>query len=410
MGIFIKIAWRNIWRNRRRSVLIIAAIAFSVALSIFSLAIGDGVYDMAIRNTLKLHHGYIQIQEKGYQDDPSVEMVFEYSDEIKKLAESNPLITAVSPRLQNGALIGTGNSSTGGMVVGIDPAGEKKLTTLHRKIVRGKYLHRESSAECIIGERMAENLGVDLGSPLVILTQGVDGSTGAVRFTVTGIFRTGIDEMDRTLAFVNLPDGDQLLNSYGMIHALVINVSNPRQVEEVVSDLMSRIPGESLEVVDWKKLIPGLLEFSELDKAFSHIFLGLLMLVVIFGVLSAIFAAILERTREIGLMLALGTRPEQVVLIVLLESLILTATGVIIGLGIGLAVTGYVVANPINMSADYEPMMEHFGMENKLYAAIYPGKVLLACGSVIFLSLLFSLYPAIKAASLKPDKALRSME
>ena len=410
MGVFMKIAWRNIWRNMRRSLLIMAAIAFSVAISIFSITIGDGTHDAAIRNALDLHTGYIQIHEKGYQDDPSVEMVFEYSDRIKSAVKSDPRITAAAPRLQTGALIGTSTSSVGGMVVGVDPENEKKLTTLYKKIVKGKYLDGSEPHQCIVGEKMAKNINLKLGSSLVILTQGVDGSTGALRFKVTGFFRSGMDEMDRSMVFISLDDADQLLRAQGMIHILAMNTANPRQVKKVVNKLRIAIPNDKLEILGWRDLVPALVQFINLDDLFNYIFVGLLMLIVTFGVLSALFAAILERTREIGLMLALGTRPHQVIMVILMESLFLTGVGLIIGLIAGLAISYYVAANPINLPAESQAMLEQYGMENKIFAAIYPHRVAVICIVILLLSLTFSIYPAARAASQKPDKALRTME
>jgi ABC-type lipoprotein release transport system permease subunit len=403
-------AWRNVWRNRRRTLIVTAAIAFSVAISIFQASLSDGSYKEIIRNTIESFPGYIQIHRAGYQDDPSVEKCFPVTPEIIQAIKGTPGVTGFTPRLITGALVGNSRSSTGAMVVGVDPAGEKLLSATPRKIFQGSYLSGGGGKECVIGHRLSVNMEAPPGSDIVVITQGIDGSTGALRFRVSGVFRTGLPDIDESMVFIPLEQARDLLQAPGMAHAIVVGAKDPDGVEPILAGLKKALPGSGFEVLGWRELLPGLVQFINLDRIFDNIFVLLLLLVVTFGVLSAVFSSVLERIREFGVMMALGTRPSQVVLLVMLETLVLVGLGIVTGTLIGLGVSVYVIYNPINLPSDTETIMSYYGMENKLRASINPGRTAGVAAVVAGLSLLFSLYPAWKASSLRPDRAMRNID
>lgn len=532
MKTFILIAWRNIWRNKRRTGLTASAIAFSLIVTINVLALNDGSHWAMIRNSLEMFSGYAQVQkapaprvnleeildwpslieelkappspavkriaerlnaagrealkaagapnierkrafvqslnslssdrelyspkafrdlrldedarqllavglpklgdgelqrlnrrllesvfprqiaamaEKGYQKEPSVEKCLPYTAELRRALQDTEKVVAFAPRLQCGALIASEDNSAGGMVVGIDPELEPQVSTISRKVAQGEFLAAGDRKVCLIGHQLARNLEVQPGMKVVAMTQGVDGSTGALKFRVKGILRTGIDEMDRVMVFVPLDDVRYLINAEEVVHTVVLSVERPDDVDQVVADLESRLPSDTTAVLGWRELVPDLIEFIELDDAFGDVFLAIVLLVVVFSVLSAVLTSVLERTHEFGLMLALGTRPRQIVAMVLAETLLLTAVGLAVGVGVGLAIAYYFQLNPIDLPATSEDVFASYGMENKLYFAIYPVRVAHAVLFLVSLTLLFSLYPARKAARLRPDEALRSV-
>lgn len=376
----------------------------------------DGSHDAMIMRAMKIFSGYIQIHEKGFQDDPKISKSFKLTPQITAAINSTSKIKAYSPRLQSGALVATEENSLGGMVVGINPEMESKVTIIQDKIIHGKSLVGSKTRECLIGDKMAKNLEAKVGDKLVTLVQGFDGSTGAIKFRIRGIYKTGSDEMDRTLVFINLQDARNLLAAPGMINSIAITTDSPNDVHKVVSRLkenLSAIKDENnhikFEVLGWKKLMPDLVQFVILDSVGAYLFLGVLAIVVIFGILSAVFASVLERIHEFGIMLALGTKPKQIIMMVMLEALLLTIVGVGIGLAIGLGLSIYHISHPINLPQSMESISSEYGMENKLFFAIYPLRLSIAVGIMIFLSLLFSYFPAWRVSRLKPDKAIRSI-
>jgi len=410
MNTFMLIAWRNLWRNKRRTLITVSAITFSVAITLIMIAMNDGSHDKMFENTMNIFTGYIQIHREGFEEDPGLEKSFVLTPEILKAIRQNKNISSYTPRLQTGALAASKTNSTAAFVVGIEPEKEANVTIFDDRIVKGEYLSQDGKLECLIGERMAKNLQLKTGSKMVLLTQGRDGSMGALKFTVRGIFRVGSMDMDRSMVLVNLEDARDLLMASGMVNSIAIKTDSPDEIYNVVSVLKSNLSGKGYEVLGWKELMPELVQFINMDNIKDSIFLGLLMLVVIFGVLSAVFSSVLERTNEFGLMLALGTRPYQVVLLVIMEALCLTLAGLAGGLAIGLGYSIWGVFNPISLPSSSAQIMEHFGMENKIFFAIKPIRMIGSILFILILSLLFSIYPAWRASRLRPDQALRNID
>lgn len=415
MNTFVKLAWRNLWRNRRRTLITVSAVAFSLAITIISIAINDGGHDKMIENTMKIFTGFVQVHKEGFQEDPDIEKSYEMTPDITGAIISCPWIKSYTPRLQFGGLAATRSNSTGAFIIGVKPELESEVTLFDNKIVKGKYLSENAGMECVVGKQLAQNLGLKTGSPMVILTRGIDGSTGALKFKVRGIFRVTSPKMNRSTVLIHVDDARELVRAYGMVNSIAIMVDSPDQVNKTVQYLkskLSEIPGNeknNFEVLSWKEMMPEMVKFINLDNLWGYFFMGLLMLVVIFGVLSAIFSSILERTTEFGIMLALGTKPVQVILLVMLEAFCLTSMGLVLGLIIGLGYSLWGVYNPINLPATTESVMYKYGMENKIYFAIKPETITWAVVIIIITSLLFAYFPALWASKLKPDQAIRKI-
>lgn len=409
MSIFISIAWRNVWRNRRRTLISVAAIAFSMALTLYTIAMMDGSHDAMLSQAIRFFMGYVQIHQKGYHEDPAIEKSFPLTAAMVKRLDSTPGISAYAPRLETQALAASTTNSVGALLVGIDPLKESKVMILSKRISDGAYLDERDSRLCIIGKKMAENLDVKTGSDIVFLSQGIDGSMAAQRFRIKGIFSTGIDEMDQGFAFIPLGDAQQMLYAFNMVDSIALMTPNPHKVSSLVESLKNSFNGGNFEILQWKELMPELVQMVTLDSIIGYILLALILIVVIFGVLSAIVMSILERHHEFGIMLALGTKPGQIVLLVLLEAVLLTATGVAIGLVVGLGFSIWGVYHPINLPGSWEKISSYWGMENKIFFALYPARMIIATLSVIVLTLALSWYPAWKASKLKPDQALRNI-
>ena len=409
MGTFVKMAWRNLWKNKRRTLITAAAIAFSVTIIIFSISVNEGQHDKMFENMMQVFSGYLQVNKEGFHDDPGVEKSFTVSPELLEIVDNEETVASASPRLQAGALAATGENSIGAFAVGIDPDRESKVTVFDDKIIKGEYLTKDSTRECIIGKQMADNLDLTIGSKLVILTQGIDGSTGAYKFRVKGIFKVGAPEMDRTMVLVHIEDMRDLLRAYGMANSIAIKTTSPDNIYKTVDSLKQKLSGQGYEILGWKQLMPDLVELISWDNIKDNFFFGLIMTVVIFGVLSAVFASVLERTNEFGLMLALGTKPNQVVMLVMVEAFLLTLLGLVIGLAIGLGISYYYVLNPIQMPESTASTFEHYGMENKLYLAIKPMRTGITILAIAVISLLLSFFPAYRASRLKPDEAIRNI-
>jgi len=409
MATFLVIAGRNVWRNRRRSVVTVAAIAFSVAITIYSIAITDGVHDQMLRQAISFFTGYIQIHKQGYQEDPGIEKSFLITDQMIQVIGKTPGVQAWAPRLQAGALAATQTNSVGSFLTGVDPRREARVSIIPQRIIKGRYLEPDDHRACVIGSRLAENLELSIGSSLVFLTQGFDGSIGAHKYKVKGIFKTTSNDLNETFAFITLEDARELWYAHGRVNSIALMTDNPRRIPDMTAMLRAALSASGYEVLDWKELMPGLVSFVTVDSIGGYIFLALLVIVVAFGVLSSVFTSVLERTREFGVLLALGTTPGQIVVMVMLEAALLTLAGVVIGLVVGLALSYYGVYHPIELSSSMAEIYAEYGMESKLYFVIYPLRVGISVLVIVVLSLLFSYYPAWKASRLEPDRAIRNI-
>ena len=192
-------------------------------MTIFTLAMGDGNHDAMLRHSIELMSGYIQIHKTGYQNDPAIEKAFFVKPEIIKALDDNEKITGYAPRLEVPALIATEKNSVGGMVVGVDPEKESSVTVLNEKIIKGEFLDNDDINFCVLGEALARNLNVDTGEKIVVLGQSYDGSTGAAKFTVKGILKSGLSELDRSLMMVNLLDNQILFRADNLVTTVAIN-------------------------------------------------------------------------------------------------------------------------------------------------------------------------------------------
>jgi ABC-type lipoprotein release transport system permease subunit len=409
MSLLLALAWRNIWRNRRRTLITVAAVAFSVTITLYTIAMMDGSHDAMLLQAMRIFTGSAQVHRQGYWEDPGVDKSFLLSERLLTAIERTPGVKALSPRLQSAALAANEKNSLGTLLVGVLPGREQSVTVLAERLLKGDFLVEGRKGKCVIGEKMADLLGAGPGDPVVFLAQGIDGSMGALKLRVVGIFRTGTDEMDRGLVLIALQDMQDLLNAPGMANTIAVMTESMRDADAVTAAIRRSISDGTYDVMGWKELMPELVQFVVFDSVAGYIFLALLLLVIIFGVLSTIFMTVLERTREFGMMLALGTRPALVTWMVLLEAFLLTAVGVTAGTAAGLGLSWHGVLHPIQLPCEMEGVSSHWGMENKIFFAIYPLRMSIAALVIVLLSLGFSLYPAWRASRLEPDKALRTV-
>ena len=210
--LFFNMAWRNVWRNRRRSLLTVMAISLGLGFNIFMRAIGDGFHEQMVDNSVRSHIGHLVVHRAGYHDDPGINKTLPDPAEVAQAIQSLPDLRAYSLRVLGDGLASTAENSAGVAIVGIDPAMERKVTTIHRGIVKGQYLREGEVRPILIGDRLAVNLKADVGDKVVLLVQAADGSMGANLFRVAGIFRSGAPELDRGMAFILRQDAQALFS------------------------------------------------------------------------------------------------------------------------------------------------------------------------------------------------------
>jgi len=409
LSIDVKMAWRNIWRNPRRTFLTAAAIAFASLLLIFMISFQFGSYETMINTSVKIQAGHLQIQAQGYQDKKEIRQVVPDPKKIGLILDNIPDVQAHTSRATAFALVSSRDRTYGVLVVGVDPVQESQVSTLANLIRTGEYLSSEDLDQALIGKLLAKNLNVKPGDELTILGQGRDGSIAAAIVQITGVYSSGLDNFDRSAIHIPLKTFQDVFAMQGAVHEVVVIGKSLSDVPAIKAAIVKQLDtsGQSkqLTALDWQELMPGLVEAIKLDLISGLIFYGILVLVVAFSILNTFLMAIFERTREFGVMMAIGTTPGRLTKLLLIESISLTAIGVGAGMLLGTALTFYFQVHGLDFAGSSE-LLSQFGITGRMYPKLTLLSLLIGPGLVMAITSLAALYPALKIRRLKPVEAL----
>jgi ABC-type lipoprotein release transport system permease subunit len=409
MTLNLRMAWRNLWRHKRRTWLTATAMIFSNVLLVFMISLQFGSYDMMISNTLQSFSGHFQVQREDYNDNPKLRLSIEdIGNAAAELRRSLPE-ARVAARAAGFALASSEQRSFGIQVIGVQPDFEAGVSTIPGLVRQGRFLDDPNAAEVVIGSVMANNLKVGIGDEITLLGSGRDGSFAAGILTVTGIFESGSQDMDRSLAEIPLgyfqemfamgDHGNSIAVAAGSLDEVAGGVETARRVIENRDGLL---------VVDWNQLHPGLKQAIQADMSSAWFMYGVLIILVAFSVLNTQLMSVLERTREFGVITALGIKPRKLASLVMLE----TALMALIGLGVGVFL-GWLIALYFNINGFSYPGMEEVAARFNLPAEMYPSVTFLSMmlgPFVVFLfCLLASIYPALRLFRLQPVEAMRAV-
>jgi putative ABC transport system permease protein len=402
-------AWRNLWRNPRRSLLTLAAIAFATLLLIFMLSWQLGSYATMINSAVRNHTGHLQIQAAGYNEKQEIRLVVEHPQKIKSLLERTPGVKAWTFRSRAFALAASEKRTYGAMVIGIDPEREKTVSRLPGLIRQGNYFSATDDERSLLGSLLAKNLRVGVGGVVTLLGQGRDGSTAATVVTAEGIFRSGQDELDRGVLYLPLATFDETFYMNGAVHAAVILADSleaiPRIKKSLRAALASGAYGSNLVVLDWTELMPGLLQSIQMDLISGFIFYLILIVVVAFSILNTFLMVIFERTREFGIILAIGVSPGRLCRLLLTESLMLTGLGILGGMLLGCLVTAFFEAHGIAFSGTGE-LLSKFGLPERMYPQLSWLSIGVGSGIVLVITVLTAIFPLRRVWRLRPVPAM----
>lgn len=410
MPLLLDLAWRNIWRHRRRSILTVAAIAFATAVLVFMLSWQLGNYEVMIDTAVRLRTGHVQVQDRGWAASGDVWRTIPDPGAVARILDGLPGVAAYTVRASAPALLSAGDRACGGAVIGVDRR-EATVSTLPTLVREGSYIGAGDVPEAVVGRILAHNLRLAPGDELTILGQGADGSVAADVVRVRGILASGEDELDRTAVVVPLPRFQQTFAMGGAVHQVVVLADSL----SVVSDLRSRLAaglahlpadgGADLVALDWQQLQPGLLQAIQIDMFSGFVFYAILVVVVAFSILNTFLMAVFERTRELGVMLAIGCSPRRLTALLWLESAGMTVLGSALGIALGSAVTLYFHAHGIVFDAATE-LARLYGLPDRMTPQLSWVSVGVGAGLVLAVCLLTAAYPTLKVRRLRPVRAM----
>ena len=326
----IAVAWRNLWRNRRRTWLMSSAIAFASFLVTVAASFQGGIYDDMIDLSSRFYTGHAQLQHPDYQDNPRVK--YTITDAATKITalEKHPLVRTAVPRVIGHGLVSIEESSLGALIIGVDP--QREFLTIQDSIQNGRYL--QGRGEVVIGSLLARNLGGQLGDDLVMLGSGKEGSVAALAGTIVGFFETGVSEIDRGQVHVDYRDYAEALEISDEVHSIALLLDHYSSGETMATAGTWTEAGDRF--LSWIDLSPHIKDLIDVKAVSSNMMYGLLGILVIFGVVNACIMTVLDRTREFGMLIAVGMRPLAIIYMLQLEILWMT----VVGLGLGFALSG----------------------------------------------------------------------
>ena len=393
-----QLAWRNLWRHKKRSWLTIGAMVFCNTLLIFLVGLQVGNYRMMIDNTLGVLTGHLQVQTPAYLDSPKLrESMSDSGDLINKIKATLGTEIKLAPRLVGAALLNSQSRSFGAQILGVDPSLEQDFGLLAGTIEQGQWLN--GGTEIVIGEKLAKNLQVSVGDELTLLGSGYDGSFAANVLTVVGIFQTSMADVNRSVALIPLAEFRYTFSADDQLNVIAIALPKFGETEDAKARLSSVLKAKELVARDWNELVPGLRQ-AILSDVISAFFIYLVLgVVIVFSVLNTQLMAVLERRREFGTLLALGIAPNQLGRLVFTETLFLGLLGLAIGVAGGLALNYYLSLVGLQFEG-MEEMASKFNMSARMYPEISWFTTLSGPSLIFAGAIMASIWPVLKARAL----------
>jgi ABC-type lipoprotein release transport system permease subunit len=409
MSLDVKMAWRNIWRHPRRTILTVCAIAFASAVLVFFLSWQFGSYEAMINSSVKIHAGHLQVQAQGYQEKKSMRLVVRDPGAVADILDGIEGMEAYTFRASTFSMVSSEDRTYGIMVVGVQPESEADVSTLKKTIREGSYLSGNDTNSVLVGKLLADNLRVGIGDELTVIGQGRDGSIAATLVTVKGIYRSGLDEFDRSSIQMPLSYFQDVYTMGNAVHEIVVVARSLDAVPAIKKAVKAHIKtldqNHSLVVLDWMELMPGLLQTIQMDLVSGLIFYIILIIVVAFSILNTFLMAVFERTKEFGVMMAVGLTPWRLTRLLLFESVGMTVVGIAAGIVVGSLFTLYFQRVGIDFTGASE-MMSQFGISGRMYPKLSLLSATLGPAIVLFITFLAALYPALKIRRLRPVEAI----
>lgn len=401
----IRLAWKNIWRNKSRTMISLSAIFFAVILSTVAESVKKGVFDNLIRNVVSFYTGYIQIHKEGYQDEQILDNALQESAEREKIILNGENISSFTKRIESYALASSGDITKGCMIIGIDAKGENSITRLSNKVIKGNYIE-ENDNGVMLGKELAERLRLTINDTLVLLGQGYHGSMAAGKYPVRAILKFGSPQLNERLLYMSLPAAQSFFSAEGMITSYVIALKNEKLLDETASALRKRLEKET-EVLTWEEMLPEIRQHIETDTSNMKIVQWVLYLLICFGIFSTMLMMLMERTYEFGMLISIGMKKSKLIILLLMESVLTVVTGCVLGIIFSIPLIYYFYRHPIRMGKEMAQAYERFGFEAIIPASMDPGIFISQTITVLFIGLILALYPSVKILRLRPTEAFK---
>ncbi|HEV2436437.1 MAG TPA: ABC transporter permease [Verrucomicrobiae bacterium] len=416
-GRLLRLAWRNLWRNPRRTLITMAAIGLGYAMLLFVACLMAGLRQQMIETGTGLLLSDVEVQAPRYYPDRPIDKTLggpNGTDVSALLAAINadPRVQAASPRVYGYGLVSGSHQSVGVQLLGVAPVQEQKVTVLQTRMVKGSYLTGRMPKGVVMGDKLAATLGVGVGSEIVVLTTATDGSMGNDRYTVAGLFHTGLGTMDQGLVLMPLASLQDLLRlPPGRIHEVGVklhdNAAATTAAAALEVQLSKTVP---VQAHAWPELAPDLAGYVQFNRRVTFILFFIFFLLAVMGIVNTMLMAIIERTHEFGMLMAVGMRPGQVVGLIVAEAASLAGASLVLGAALGAPLLWYLQVHGLNLGGDRGVV----SLAGVAVGPIWHGRqdytsYTQAALGLAIAALVSALYPAWRAARSRPTEALRKV-
>lgn len=403
----LTIAWKNIWRNKVRSLVVMLSVLLGLWAGTFILSYVFGMIEQRLDDAIGNEISHLQIHHPDFETDYDPRFYVAESEALSNELRQNPEIYAMSSRVLVNGMVASAKTSTGGQFIGIDPIAENKLTKFQENIAEGEYLAPGDKNKVLIGRKLADKLKVRVRSKIVLTFQDTEGTIVAGAFRVKGIFKSYNSALELTNLYVNQQDLSRLLNAEGIVHEMAVLLQDANSVEPFVAQLTEQYPQHRTQ--SWRELAPELrLMIDSLDE-YMIIFFVIIMLALSFGIVNTMLMAVLERVREIGVLMAIGMNKKRLFGMIALETIMIVLVAAPIGLLLSYFTIQYLGVNGLDLSGIYQEGYAALGFKSMIYPELEPVYYFRIMGLVIITAILASVYPAITALRLDPVKAIRKL-
>jgi ABC-type lipoprotein release transport system permease subunit len=401
----LKLTWRNLWRNRRRTFITMTSVAFAVVLAVVMKSLQKGVFDNLIKNVVSFYSGYLQVHKDGYWDEQVIENSFIFQNSLTEKIRGTSGVLSVVPRIETYALASAGSVTKGCLVCGTDPLLEDQLTHLGQKIFKGSYFSRTGES-VMIAEKLAKKLQLTVNDTLVLLGQGYQGSVAAAKYPVAGILRFGSPELNESMVYLQLSAAQVFLGAEGRITSLALGIDDPLKMSKIQQGIVA-ITGENYEVMNWTEMMPDIENHMRADSFSFYIWIGILYLIIAFGIFSTILMMTAERMYEFGMLIAIGMKKMRLGLMLLSETIMITVMGTLIGLVLAVPPVWYFREKPIRISGNAAAAYEQFGFEPIFPTVMEVDIFITQALIVLIMTLIIGLYPVWNVSRIDPVKAMK---
>jgi putative ABC transport system permease protein len=399
-----KIAVRNIFRQKRRTILTVLTMLGGFTLASISIAWSDGTYNNIIDLFTRNRLGHIQVHRAGYLDRPSLYKTIDNYQAVGERIQHVEGVESWAPRVYSPGLGSVGDKSAGVQITGIDPQREDRTTRFMKKIVEGKTLSPTPQHESVVGKGLARILKAGVGDTVVVVSQGADGSIANDLYAVVGIAESGDEANDQSAFYLHIRDAQDLLVLDDRAHEIVIIADHLKDVPHIASEITSALADSTLAVAPWQEFAHSFYTAMKADQQGSWIMIFVIVLLVGVGVLNTVLMAVMERRREYGLLRAVGTRPGQIVRLVLAETAVMAILSIVVGIAISLLANYLLSIKGINIPTP----MTYGGVEFKTMKTELNARSYYIPMITVFLTAVFvSIFPSLRAAHVAPARVMR---